>query len=73
MATLQFIPGSIVTKSGFYRVSHSNRHMPDAESHLPKGLPLPSCLHDGCYVLYTFVREGGPLPEDGDTELLRQP
>jgi hypothetical protein len=67
MATLKFVPGSVVTKSGFYVVSHSQGHMPDATTHLFEGLMLPSCIHDGCLVLYSFVREGGPLPEDGDT------
>jgi hypothetical protein len=66
MAALKLVPGSVVTQSGFYLVSHSNGHMTDASTHLMEGLILPSCIRDGCHVIYTLVRATSPISEDDD-------
>jgi hypothetical protein len=64
MARSKLIAGLFVPQDGFYRVSHASGHMPDAECFLPKGMLLPSCLKDGCNVLYTFLRDGSFLPDE---------
>ena len=50
------IPGSVVSKSGVYRICHSIDHGRDAEAVFLEGLVLPSCPLDGCYVHYRFER-----------------
>jgi len=57
MATpnLILIPGSVITITGTYRVSHSNGHMGDADCVLLKGTVLPRCGKDACHVTFTLV------------------
>jgi hypothetical protein len=67
MAT-RFLPGSVLTQSGFYLVSHSNGHMPDASTHLMEGLVLPGCGHDGCCgVYYVLLKATTHLLDDDDS------
>jgi hypothetical protein len=66
MAASKLIPGSVVTQSGFYLVSHSNGHMADASTHLMEGSILPNCDHDGCCVLYTLVRTTSDISQADD-------
>jgi hypothetical protein len=65
MASSKLEPGSFVTKDGIYQVSHSTGHMPGGECFFLKGILLPSCTSRDCDVSYTFLRDGGFLP-DGD-------
>jgi hypothetical protein len=60
------IPGSVVPKSGIYRINHSSGHRPDAEVPFFEGLVLPSCFHEGCHVSYMLVRIVRPASEDPD-------
>jgi hypothetical protein len=49
------VPGSVVTRSGTYRVSHSTGHLGNADCVLLKGTVLPSCGKAGCNVTYTLL------------------
>ena len=49
-------PGSVVTESGLYLISHSTGHRSDAKTALPEGLILPSCPTLGCSVSYSPVK-----------------
>ena len=60
------IPSSVVQQAGIYRVSHSDSHAPDAEAFMWKGMVLPSCLHQGCHITYTFIRSTNHICEDSD-------
>ena len=66
MATPILVPGSLVTRSGTYRVSHSNGHMSETECVLLQGTLLPSCPHEGCHVTYNLV--AAHVAEDSDFE-----
>ena len=57
------LPGSLVIRSGVYRIAHSTDHLHEAECVLLKGMVLPSC-HDGCDVTFTLVSPY--VPEDSD-------
>lgn len=59
MPDAKLFPGSVVTQSGFYLVSHSNGHRPDAETRLYQGLILPHCPEcQVSYLLVTVVQNG---------------
>ena len=61
MATATLFPGSVVTQSGIYVISHSTKHRPDSETVLYKGLILPDCPE--CRVSYSLLRLTA-LPEE---------
>ena len=61
-----FFPGSVTTTPGHYRVCHSVRHRPDAESLLvPAGMYLPGCPVSGCIVAFTLLQSNSS-EFDGD-------
>jgi hypothetical protein len=45
-----------VISPGVYRVQHSIKHRPDAETYIEGGLFLPHCNILGCHVHYRFVK-----------------
>ena len=49
------VPGSVVTTSGTYRVTHSTGHLGDADYVFLQGTILPSCWRDDCDVTFTLV------------------
>lgn len=51
-------PGSVVTESCVYRISHSTAHHPDTHMLLLQDLILPECPAPGCSVSYSPVKPG---------------
>jgi hypothetical protein len=57
-------PGSMITESGLYAISHSTGHRPDAKRELIQGLILPECPLQGCSVSYLPVKAAKQVSHD---------
>src|SRR5262245_57936711 len=70
MAATTLFPGSVITESGLYLVSHSTRHRPNTATALYRGLLLPQCSAPECRVSYSLVTGAAP-PKKKRAEILR--